>query len=137
MTADFETHVRLLSDGVLYDKAQAFAQQHGSFVEDEQGRKQANGLLRYGRDGIDELDKYAKKQASRDWSGRKAHYRSLYQSLSNELAELWKLVVDEGLVPQNLVKKQLQAATAEAASPLAREFIQHLVAEMLYRQGGG
>lgn len=137
MTKDLEARIRLLSDGVLYERASAFVNDQGTFAGDDQGRKQVKGLQKYAREGIGELVKYAVKQGSRDWAGSKSHYKAIYQSLTNELkGGLQELVTNEGLVPEGLVDKQKKAQTAEITSRLSQEFIQHLVAEMLYRKGG-
>jgi hypothetical protein len=134
MTPEEEARLRLLSDNVLYQMAETFVDQHGTFADDEQGRKQVNGLLKYVRDGLIELDKFAQKQATKDWTGGKAHYREIYQSLRSELRGLVQLAKEKGLVPNNMADNR--ARNTEAVARLAQEFIQHLAAEMLYPKEG-
>jgi hypothetical protein len=134
MTRDEETKIRLLSEGTLYQMAEEFVSQHGSFADDEQGRKQVNGILKYGREGLAKLDEYAKKQAARNWSGQKQHYRPLYQALQRKLSEIVRLTKEQGFVAENLPDNKVRMT--EPASLLTQEFIQHLAAEMLYRHGG-
>lgn len=134
MTHEEETRLRLLSDGILYQMAETFVDQHGTFADDEQGRRQVNGLLKYVRDGMVTLDGFAQKQATRDWTGRKEHYRGIYQALRRELNTLIVLAKENGLVPHNLVDNR--ARGTEVAARLAQEYIQHLAAEMLYPKEG-
>jgi hypothetical protein len=134
MTPEEEARLRLLSDGILYQMAETFVAEHGTFADDEQGRMQVNGLLKYVRDGMVELDSFAQKQATRDWTGRKEHYSKIYQALRSELRKLIELAKSNGLVPGDMADNR--ARRTEAAARLAQEFIQHLAAEMLYPKEG-
>jgi len=124
VTSEQESRLRWLSDETVYRMAEQFVARNGNFIGDENGRKQVNGLLKYVRVGIDALDRFAQKQADRNWTGSKLHYGTIYTALHAELEKLRTLASKEGFAAEELPDR------------LACEYVQHLVAEMLYCQKG-
>jgi len=131
LTPEQETQIRLLSDTDLYAQAQDFARTHPP-VEPSQ----IAGLLEFSR-SWQELEQFVKHQKDdRDWgTGSKAHYRDFYAALDAYLDKLRQDVQGRyGFVSDDLTKKQTRRRTARFAGLLAREFIQHLAAEVLWKK---
>jgi len=125
-----ETHeqlvqMRLLSDRDLYAEAQEFLK---TYRPPE--NKQLNGLLEFSRD-IGELQSFVKHQKDRDWgTGAKQHYQTFYSELGDYLQKLRQRVkTPYGLVAGGLTAKTEKVQVDFFAGWLAREFIQHLVAQ--------
>jgi len=118
--------MRLLSDGELYIEAQKFFK---NYKPPE--NKQLAGLLEFSRD-INDLQSFVKHQAGRKWvDSPKAHYETFYNELNKYLQKLRQQVKSP---PHDLVMKGLTAKAEKDqvdffAGWLAREFVQHLVAE--------
>lgn len=130
-TAEQKDQIRLLSDGELYDQAIVFVRQNDT-VEN----KQMAGLLEYSR-SWEELLKFVRHQKGRDWQRKKAHYADFYTELEQYLTQLRAKVKSEyGMVPHNLTKRETAKYTQCFAGLLATEFIQHLVAEMMWKEKG-
>jgi hypothetical protein len=117
----------VLSDGELYQRAQKFVATTPA-VEN----KQVNSLLEFSR-SIYHLLIYVQHQRDRKWSEREANlkkfYTALYEALTRivrDTRDLWKFVAP------GIGEVEAQRRTGIFATLLAREFIQHLVAEMLY-----
>lgn len=123
--------IRLLSDRKLYQDAISFIEEHGT-VE----TAQVNSLLNYASN-FDELTTFAEHQSERQWSGAREHYRSFYRELVGYLQGLRRQVREAyGFVPEGLVAREEREQTAFFAGLLAREFIQHLAAENLWKEAG-
>lgn len=119
--------IRVLSDTVLYDRAVTFAAAVPG-VEN----KQVNSLLEFSR-SIMHLLEYVQHQRDRKWTEREANMKKFYTALYEALfrivrdtKDVWKLV------PSGLSEAETQKRTGIFATLLAREFVQHLAAEMLY-----
>lgn len=131
-----EERVRLLEDGDLYRSAITFVR-----AQHKIENKQLLGLLEYSR-SWEELIRFVQHQKGRDWGepgrGNKAHYREFYTALDNHLNQNIRSLVrsDTNFVPINLTKKDTDRLVNYFSGLLARSFIQHLVAEMLWQQEG-
>ena len=123
--------IGLLSDGVLYERAIEFARQH----EPVDGA-QLNGLLQYAQEWRD-LMQFVDKQRKRDWpqTGRKRRYKHFYDDLYEALRRLERDAAE--FVPAGLARREQQAQTTSYAGLLAREYVQHLVAEKPFAQTVG
>jgi hypothetical protein len=126
-TAQEWEHVRVLSDSVLYKRALDFVASVPA-VEN----KQVNSLLEFSRTIFDLLE-YVQHQRDRKWSDRESNMKKFYTALYDavfrivrDTKDLWKFV------PADVSEVEAQKRTSIFATLLAREFIQHLVAEMLY-----
>ena len=118
---------RLLSDGVLYDRARKFVQATPA-VEN----KQLNGVLEFSR-SLPELMLFVVSQRKRNWTDREAHMKQFYEALYDELIRIMRDTRDLwGFVPKGAPEEEAQRRTALFADILARDFTQHMVAEMMY-----
>ena len=130
-TPEQKVQIRLLSDGQLYDQAVTFVKQNDTLEN-----KQMAGLLEFSR-SWQELLKFVRHQKGRDWQRNKAYYADFYTQLEQQLEQLRAKVKSEyGMVPHGLTKKETSRHTEYFAGLLAREFIQHLVAEMMWKEKG-
>lgn len=119
--------VRLLSDTVLYDRACRFVQTTPA-VEN----KQLNGVLEFSR-SLPELMTFVVGQRKRRWTDREAHMKQFYEALYDALIRIMQDTRDVwGFVPRGLSEEDAQQRTAVFADILARDFTQHMVAEMMY-----
>jgi|Deesub1362A_J573_1020465.scaffolds.fasta_scaffold00513_6 hypothetical protein len=129
LTRDQQREIWLISDRDLYCEAEQFLADHGAV-----DRSQAEGLLDNAQ-SFGELQRFVRHQAGRDWTGRKEHYRDFYVSLDGFLKDLRRRVRDQyGLVPQGLPKEETKEQNDYFAELLAREFLQHLVAELMFQR---
>lgn len=135
LTPEQRAQIRILSDGDLYRDAITCARKHPGIENN-----QLMGLLEFSRSWT-ELERFVRHQKDeRDWGepgkSKKAHYQTFYDALAKQLEQLRKDVVDRyGLVPKGLGKNETAVQTDFFAGLLAREFIQHLTAEMMLREG--
>jgi len=91
------------------------------------------GLLEFSR-SWEELLKFVRHQKGRDWQRKKAHYADFYTQLEQQLEQLRAKVKNEyGMVPHGLTKRETAKHTQYFAGLLATELIQHLVAEMMWK----
>lgn len=121
-----ELTIRLLSDDLLYQEAVRFA-------ENKNVRPaQINGLLAFSKGEWSELEKFINHQANRTAH----HAKEFYVELKTKLQWLRKQAQETGLIPDGLTKQEAKACVDALAVGLAREFIQHLSAELLCRKGG-
>jgi hypothetical protein len=144
-----QERVRLLSDGLLLDNAVAFVECFEDWARISDA--QLNGLLNFSRAGLDELQKFVKHQADRDWEkseeggsaegGTGDRHRSkaqvhqeFYKKLTTQLTQIRSLAKDEAIIPPGATSAQEKKHLSEMGAALAAEFVQHLVAEMLYRK---
>lgn len=119
--------VRLLSDTVLYERARRFVQSTPA-VEN----KQLNGVLEFSR-SLPELMLFVVGQRKRRWTDREAHMKQFYEALYDALIRIMRDTRDIwGFVPRGLSEEEAQQRTAVFADLLARDFTQHMAAEMMY-----
>ena len=126
-TPEQENEIRLLSDTDLYDRAMAFASKHESTARHRTTNNQLQGLMEFSR-SWGELDRFVKHQKSKEQA-----YQTFYVALASSLNELYALAKIK-FVPDDLTKKERREQTAFFAGLLAREFIQHLTAEMMWKK---
>jgi hypothetical protein len=131
-TAQMHT-LSLLSDTVLYPEAVSFIQrlvheQHCSPLP----TSQAMGLLNVAyASKYAELYEFVKHQRDRNWPGSKSDIKLFYAELEKLLAEIQKKLLrgEYHLVEGNSNTSAARQEKDELMALLAREFIQHLVAE--------
>ena len=127
--------IHLLSDGELYAQAVHFAQMHRDSKISE---TQLNGLQNaVGAGEWDEIFRYINNRLGRDTTSDKL--REFYERLKNDLNELPGWVEKTQLVvrSEDLTRAQRRQVNEEInryAYLLAKEFIQHLVAEYNYQR---
>jgi hypothetical protein len=141
MGTDLEQRVRVLSDGPILDDAIAFAREVVEFAPREKDLRasQLHGLQQYARGDWGELKDFVRHQVSRKWEGRDGEThptKRFYDTLGKQLNLLGQQARLEQweLLPAGLPKKQFQDQVPAVAIRLAREFVQHLVAEILFRR---
>jgi hypothetical protein len=110
-----------LSDEVLYPEAVKFIQQ---FVDRDDGAilpsSQVMGLLNIANaSSYSELERFIRHQRERNWPASKSSIKTFYSELEKVFAALRKRNRDDFKLPE----------TDEIMIWLAREFIQHLLAE--------
>jgi hypothetical protein len=134
MTPDQETRIRLLSDGELYRTALDFAREQQEVIAYSQFNSQVNGLQEYAR-SWKELDQFVGHQKDRNWEGQNQSYQGFYTALHTFLNQLRHDVKEKyHFVPDGLTKKETKALIDFFAGRLAREFVQHLAAEMMWQK---
>lgn len=124
--------ISLLSDTVLYPEAVAFMRR----LVDKEGcnplpTSQVNGLFsiaessRYGK-----LREFVEHQRDRDWPPSKRDIKTFYTRLEQEFTHLERrLAVEFGLTKDEHGRPVSDADQNEMLALLAREFIQHILAE--------
>jgi hypothetical protein len=121
-----------LSDNVLYPEAVNFIQQ---FVNEEDSStlpaSQVMGLLNIANaSSYAELDRFIKHQRERNWTMSKSYIKTFYSELEKIFATLRKRIRDEfDLLTYEPANKLAKQETDEIMALLARDFIQHLIAE--------
>ena len=125
-TPEQEIRIRLLSDADLYDGAMTFAREHESTAQHRTTKSQLQGLVEFSRSWT-ELDDFVKHQRSKNQA-----YQAFYIALDSKLGDLHARAKAE-FVPGDLTKKERNEQTKFFAGLLAREFIQHLAAEMMWQ----
>lgn len=124
--------IALLSDTVLYREAIAFIQK---FVRGEGGEplpsSQINGLLGVAESSkYDELYRFVTHQRDRDWPPRKRFLKTFYTGLEELLSVMQRKRLREDFLLQSGERSnESRRESGELMALLAREFIQHLVAE--------
>ena len=123
----------LLSDTVLYAEAVSFIQQ---LVREEDcdplPASQVAGLLSIAESSkYDELYRFVKHQLERNWPPSRSDIKKFYTALEKVLSLMQrKRLKDEfHLVTDGLSSKDAKQESDELMALLARDFIQHLVAE--------
>lgn len=135
VTIEQARKIRLLSDGELYDKAVDFAQTHRGV---NISKTQLSGLQNTIRSGDwSEIFRYIDNRINRKTTSEEL--KDLYQKLKNYLNTLRERVEKTQLVvkPKKMTraqKKQVREEIKRYAYLLAKEFIQHLVAEYNYQR---
>ncbi len=125
--------IRLLSERELYQQAATFVAENKGVFRDKQVNHQLNGLLNASRSWAD-LNNFVNNQIKRVWTGRKEDYGTFYNNLKQQLAALAALATEQFVANATLTKNQVKEQTAVYAGLLAREFIQHLFAEMVWQK---
>lgn len=141
MGTSLEKRIGVLSDGPLLEEALAFARKVVEFAPRDKDLRasQLHGLQQYARGDWSELDHFIRHQASRKWEGREGEVhptKRFYDALGKQLNLLRQQdrLEQWGLLPAGLSKKQFQDQAPAVAICLAREFVQHMVAEILFRR---
>jgi hypothetical protein len=134
MTPAEEVSLRLFSDELLFEEAIRFS------ADKELPAAQINGLLSFSRGEWNEMEKYVTHQATRNWpdlpGGREHPTKLFYREMKRKLLWLHEQALTLGFVPEGLTKAETRDRISKVAARLTQEFIQHLAAEMLYRQRG-
>lgn len=119
-----------LSDTVLYPEAVDFMRRFANGPDNTTlPASQVMGLLNIANaESYAELDHFIKHQISRNWPGPKRYIKTFYTDLDKVFVALRKRLVSEfGLLSaQNGTSRQ---ESDELMALLARDFIQHLIAE--------
>lgn len=137
LTPEQESQIRQLSDAEMYPEAVDFASQYPPVQ-----KSQMAGLLEFSR-SWEELAGFVRHQKDdRDWGepgkSKRAHYKDFYTALDAHLNELRRRSREQyNFVPDGLTKNENRQQTDFFAGLLAREFIQHLVAEMMWKEEKG
>jgi hypothetical protein len=128
-----EQKIWLLSDTVLYPEAVAFIRR---LVNEEQGSplptSQVKGLQSIAESyQYDELYRFVTHQRDRDWPASKWSIKTLYTNLEKDFTIMKnKRLKDEfHLVSEGLHNQEARGEINALMAALAREFIQHMVAE--------
>lgn len=124
--------IRLLSDTSIYRLSISFVNNHQEILK--VNNQQLNGLLEFSR-SWGELKKFVTHQRARDWASR-TEYKDFYDKIDQTLKDLYRDVKQEyGLVPSNLTNNETKRLTEYFAGLLGREFVEHLVAHVMYTKG--
>ena len=135
VTIDQAQKIRLLSDGELYRDAVDLAAKH---AHSKISSSQLNGLWNaVGASDWSEIFRYIDNRLGRDTTSKEL--KNFYQHLKNDLNKLKTIVEETQLVvkPKEIGRAQRRQVRAEIdwhAYLLAKEFIQHLVAECNYQR---
>ncbi len=127
--------IRLLADSEIYSKAITFADKQSAITITNH---QLAGLRQFSR-SWDELIRFVHHQFVRHQKNFVRHqknkdcYHDFYNALHTDLQALRARVRDE-FVPANLTKQETKSRVDHFAGQLAHAFIQHLVAEIEWRQ---
>lgn len=123
-----QAQVRLLSDNELYPQAIEFMKGIGKPLP----ASQINGLLNVSLGcTYDELKKFVDSQHQRKtWSPKDEHIREFYKRLVPKIKDLEKVSL---AIIKNRHEKVSREDEQAISMVLAREFIQHLLAENAYR----
>lgn len=124
--------ISLLSDTALYPEAVAFMRR----LVDKEGcnplpTSQVNGLFSIAESSrYSELREFVEHQRDRDWPPSKRDIKTFYTRLEQEFTHLERqLAVEFGLTKDEHGRPISDADQNEMLALLAREFIQHILAE--------
>lgn len=140
VTIEQARKIRLLSDEELYDDAVKLATYH-AHASSKISNKQLSGLWNaVGAGDWNEIDKYIKNRLERKTTSNEL--KNFYRDLEKSHNKLIERVEKTGLVvkPEGLMGQQKRKVNAEIrryAYLLAKEFIQHLIAEYNYQRQNG
>ncbi|HZO72940.1 MAG TPA: hypothetical protein VFB60_12115 [Ktedonobacteraceae bacterium] len=124
--------IALLSDTVLYNEAVAFIRK---LVKEQDCNplpaSQVNGLLSIAESAsYDELYRFVVHQRDRNWPPSKRDIKTFYTALEQELSLMYrKRLKDEFLLLTQQSAQEIRKEASAVMALLAREYIQHLVAE--------
>ncbi len=136
LTTEQEACIRHLSDSEIYRLAVAFANETElqAVLEYRSFGSQINGLLQFSC-SWGELVAFVRHQRGRNWQGQKQSYEGFYTALETRLDRILADTKETyHLVADGLSKNETRTQQEFFAGLLAREFVQHLYAEMLYRK---
>ena len=133
LTIDQAQKIRLLSDGKLYDKAVNFVVEHPDYIHSKVSKAQLSGLQNAVRAGDwAEIEDYIKNRLNRNTTPD--DLKKFYQDLKDYLDELYGQVEKLFEIDEGLNRTQKTQVKRRYAYLLAKEFIQHLVAETNYQR---
>lgn len=139
LTKEERKKIHLLSDGELYRDALSLAKEHKYLKNHKELRSQLSGLENIVRSHeLGQIIDFAKKKTKRDTLSD--DLKDLYRDLVSYLESLYQKVKEEYqlvIIPENVSrsqKKQFNKEAEEYAYLLAKEFVQHLVAEINYQR---
>ncbi len=124
--------IALLSDTVLYNEAVAFIRK---LVREQDcvplPTSQVNGLFSIAESAnYDELYRFVVHQRDRNWPPSKRDIKTFYTALEQELSLMYrKRLKDEFLLLTQQSAQEIRKEVNDIMALLAREYIQHLVAE--------
>jgi len=124
--------IALLSDTVLYNEAVAFIRKLVKEQDcDPLPTSQVNGLLSIAESAsYDELYRFVVHQRDRNWPPSKRDIKTFYTALEQELSLMYrKRLKDEFLLLTQQNAQEIRKEADEVMALLARDYIQHLVAE--------
>lgn len=127
LTPEQELKISLLSDTTLYPEAVAFMGRLSPLPTSQiMGLLNNTRAARYGQ-----FYEYVIHQRERDWQSSKRDIKVFYTELEKTLSQMQKKRVIEEfrLLTPGLNSQQAKQEADEVMTALAREFIQHLVAE--------
>ncbi len=125
LTPDEQERIRVLSDTILYEKAQTFVNQHGT----QDGQRQMHAIQEYAQSWY-ELKKFVTHQSSKDIDKYKSYYGALWTLLNQELRELVKRELDY----TGRLSRAEKGHVRQFLEAVMQEFVQHLVAESLWQE---
>jgi hypothetical protein len=134
-------YIRVLSDTALYKRAMDFLNAEVQIDRQLVPRSplpntQINGLLNVAQaNTYSELIDFIKHQRDRTWQGKRAHIKVFYEDLERVIREMPEFAKNEGLIAEGLSIEQNRKEIHRISGLLACEFIQHLAAENLVREG--
>ena len=134
VTTEQAQKIRLLSDTELYEQAVEFANQHAA---SKVSNAQLSGLQNaVGAGDWNEILRYVNNRLGRSTTtgGLKNFYQGLKECLddllNNRIEKIGLVAKSEGL--KGAQKKQMNETKRRYAHLLAKEFIQHVIAEVNY-----
>lgn len=136
LTTEQEARIQRLSDTEIYHQAMTFASTEVAqeVLAYRSFGSQINGLLQFAR-SWNELLSFVKHQKGRSWQGQRQSYEGFYSALETQLNLIFTAVKDTyHLVPSDLSKAETREQQSFFTGLLARSFVQHLYAEMLYQK---
>ena len=132
MTTEQLQKICLLSDSELYEDAVKFVEPHrGAKVS----KSQLSGLQNaIGAGDSNEIFRYINNRLDR--STTRAQLKKFYEELRDYLQRLPRRFQEAGLVvkPENMTRAQSRQVNEDITYLLAKEYIQHLVAEYDYQR---
>jgi len=134
LSPEEQERIRLLSDGEIYQRAIEFAKEQEEIIAYRQFGHQVSGLEAYAR-SFKELDEFVNHQKGRNWEGKNQSFEGFYTALANYLNNLREDVQGKYsfVPPEGQTKNEKKEQTDFFAGLLAREFVQHLAAEMMWQ----
>lgn len=125
--------IDVISDTVLYPQAAALVKQ---LIEDEEcdplPSSQVNGLLNVaGANTYNDLYSFVIHQRDRNWTTSKMDIKKFYTALEKYLSDMarQRVKAEFHLIPEGLDAKRTKQITEAMMAVLAKDFIQHFVAE--------
>ena len=133
LTIDQAQKIRLLSDRKLYSKAVKFVAEHLAYIHSKVSKTQLSGLQNaVGASDWAEIDGYIKNRLNRNTTSDEL--KNFYQDLKDYLDEQLYGQVEKHFEIEGSNRTEKTQAKRQYAYLLAKEFIQHLVAETNYQR---